>query len=104
LKGKIMDSGDDKNKMINKAVAIKYSDDKNNPKSAIARGSGSFAEKMIIEAVEKGIPIYKDEDLLNKLTNLDFLKDVPEDLYNVAADVMEFVYKMDESFVEIKKD
>ena len=54
-----------------------------------------LAEQIMAKIVEKGTPIYIDDELLQKITSMVVLQSVPAELSNVAAEILEFVYQTD---------
>lgn len=76
------------------AVALSYEPDDEAPK-IIASGKGMLAEKIIEKASQNQIPIHKDERLANTLSKLEIGDFIPEELYQVVAEVLLFVDRMD---------
>ncbi len=76
------------------AIALSYQLNEEAPK-IIATGKGFLAEKIIKKAVESDIPIHKDDKLANTLSKLDIGDYIPEELYQVVAEVLIFVDRMD---------
>lgn len=84
------------NKNENKiAVALKYENIDLAPK-VIASGRGAIAKKIISKAKEENIKMYKDDKLANDLINIDIGKEIPEELYFAVAEILAFVYDLDE--------
>ena len=79
-------------KFIQKATALKYDDSKNNAPTAIAQGKGITANNIIRIAKENGIPIKKDEDLVNMLSQIELNQEIPVELYKAVAEIFSFVY------------
>lgn len=80
-----------KNKIAN---ALKYNKEESAPK-VVAKGEGYIAEKIIETAKENNISIYKDEKLARQLKNLDLGQEIPEELYEVVAEVLVYIAKLD---------
>ncbi|UMZ75079.1 EscU/YscU/HrcU family type III secretion system export apparatus switch protein [Natranaerofaba carboxydovora] len=80
---------------LKKAIALGYHDEDAAPK-VLASGKGKTAEKILEIAKEEGIHIYKDEDLAESLKDLDIGENIPFELYQAVAEVLAFVYRMDE--------
>lgn len=83
--------------VINKqktAVALTYDPAEAAPK-IIASGKGYLAEKIIQKAKEADIPLHKDERLAGTLSKLDIGEMIPPQLYDVVAQILVFVDKMD---------
>jgi flagellar biosynthesis protein len=77
-----------------KAVAIKYDVNDISPK-VMAKGSGFVAEKLLEKGSELGIPVYKDEKLVEELTKLNLGDNIPPELYQVVAQVLTFISDLD---------
>ncbi len=78
----------------NKAVALKYSKDDISPK-VIAKGQGVVAKNILQKAIDENITIYEDKDLVDKLIGLDIDEQIPEELYEVVAEIIFYVYSLD---------
>lgn len=76
------------------AVAISYEPDEDAPK-VIASGRGYLADKIIERAKEADIPLHKDEKLADTLSKLEIGDMIPPELYEVVAEILVFVDKMD---------
>ncbi|WP_228352688.1 EscU/YscU/HrcU family type III secretion system export apparatus switch protein [Variimorphobacter saccharofermentans] len=85
---------DEKQHRNKTAVAITYDPDDVAPK-VIASGKGYLADRIIERAKEADIPLHKDEGLANTLSKLDLGDLIPPELYEVVAEVLVFVDKMD---------
>ncbi|HWT27078.1 MAG TPA: EscU/YscU/HrcU family type III secretion system export apparatus switch protein [Mobilitalea sp.] len=76
------------------AVAISYQPQDDAPK-VIASGRGYLADKIINKAKEADIPLHKDAPLADTLSKLEIGAMIPPELYNVVAEILVFVDKMD---------
>jgi flagellar biosynthesis protein len=76
-----------------KAAALRYDKEKESAPRVIAKGEGHTAENIIKIAELNNLPIKKDEDLMELLSNVELDKEVPEVLYKAVAEVFSFVYK-----------
>jgi flagellar biosynthesis protein len=76
------------------AVALSYDPEDQAPK-VIASGKGYVADRIIERAKEADIPLHKDEKLANSLSKLEIGDMIPPELYEVVAEVLAFVDKMD---------
>ena len=83
-----------KDKKVKQAVALEYNPAEDAPR-VIASGKGILAEKIIEKAQESDIPIHRDDKLADTLSRLDIGDMIPPELYEVVAEVMVFVDKMD---------
>ena len=79
---------------IKTAVAIAYEPGDEAPK-ILATGKGEIAEKNIEKAKEEDVPFYKDSKLANTLSKLEIGDMIPPELYEVVAEILVFVDKMD---------
>lgn len=77
-----------------KAVALKYERGKDAAPTVAAKGRGAVAERILALAKEHKIPIEKDSTLLEALYRLDLNEEIPEDLYQVVAELLAFIYRM----------
>ncbi|PIE58417.1 MAG: flagellar biosynthesis protein FlhB [Desulfobulbus propionicus] len=80
------------------AVAIRYDAEAANAPLVVASGSGRIAEKIIASAQEAGIFIKEDPDLVAMLANVPVGEEIPEELYQTIAEVLAFVYSVNEKF------
>lgn len=76
------------------AVALGYHPDDEAPK-ILASGRGILADKIIEKATEGNVPIHKDEKLANTLSKLEIGEYIPPELYEVVAEVLVFVDRVD---------
>lgn len=83
-----------KNK-IKVATALKYDVKEQSAPSLVAKGKGVVAENIIKKAEEHNIKTYSDEQLSNQLYNLSIGEEIPPELYNVVAQVLSFIAKLD---------
>lgn len=76
------------------AVALQYNPGEEAPK-IVATGKGILAEKILDKAKEHDVPVYEDEKLANTLSKLEIGDMIPPELYEVVAEILVFVDKMD---------
>ncbi len=77
-----------------KAVAIKYNRGDVAPK-VIAKGKGYVAEKILDNADTNLIPVYEDKVLVDELSKIDIGSNIPQELYEVVAQVLVFISDLD---------
>jgi flagellar biosynthesis protein len=77
---------------LKKAVALKYEPGRDNAPKVTAKGQGILAERIIELAQKEGVPIQEDPDLVGALVQLDFLDEIPPELYGAVAEILAFVY------------
>ncbi|BEP29392.1 EscU/YscU/HrcU family type III secretion system export apparatus switch protein [Helicovermis profundi] len=85
----------EKNKLV---TALKYDALESAAPIVVAKGRGVIAEKILEVANDNDIPKYKDEKLANQLYNLSIGEEIPVNLYNVVAEVLSFIAKMDKEY------
>ena len=76
------------------AVALGYEPSEEAPK-IIASGQGYLAEKIIDKAKEEQVPLHKDTKLAKTLSKLEIGDMIPPELYEVVAEVLVFVDRID---------
>lgn len=77
------------------ATAIKYDRGVDDVPKLVAKGMGLIAENIIEAAEEHDIAVYQDERLSQQLYNLSLGEEIPPELYEVVAEVLVFIAKMD---------
>lgn len=84
------------NEKRNKAAALLYRQGIDAAPSVVAKGKGLMAEKIIALAREHGVPVREDHDMVEILSTLNLYEEVPPDLYKAVAEILAFIYKMNE--------
>ena len=84
------------------AVALAYEPGEEAPK-ILATGKGEFAERIIDEAKKNDVPFYKDSALAETLSKLKLGDAIPPELYEVVAQILVFVDKMDRLKSKLRK-
>ncbi|MBS4025199.1 MAG: EscU/YscU/HrcU family type III secretion system export apparatus switch protein [Clostridia bacterium] len=74
-----------------KAVALSYDAKVDSAPKILAKGSGQVAEKIMAIAKEQNIPVYNSPVLVEKLSLIDPGQVIPEDLYQIIAEILVFV-------------
>lgn len=70
-----------------KAVALKYDENKDAAPVIVASGKGYLAEKIMEIANENGIPVYEDNSLSTILTQMELGREIPPELYQAIVDI-----------------
>jgi flagellar biosynthesis protein len=83
---------------VEKAVAIVYDAEKSSAPRVVASGKGEIARKIIETARDAGVFIQEDPDLVELLAKIPLGQEVPAELYRTVAEVLAFVYKVNEQF------
>jgi len=82
-----------------RAVALRYRPGEDEAPVVVAKGKGFIAEKIIAIAEKHDIPLYQDPDLVEILSAVDLSAAIPPELYQAVAEVLAFVYRMNEKFL-----
>lgn len=88
---------------VKTAVALSYDPADSAPK-IIAAGKGNLAERILETAKESDIPVHKDERLANTLSKLKIGDFIPPELYEIVAEVLLFVDRLDHIKEKVKLD
>lgn len=76
------------------AIAIKYDREKDGAPRVIAKGMRLKAEKIREIAKAAGVPFMKNTTLAAALYRVDVGQEIPEELYDAVAEVLNFVYAL----------
>ena len=76
------------------AVALGYEVGDQAPR-ILAAGKGFLAERIIEKAREADVPLHKDDKLAATLSKLEIGDTIPPELYEVVAEILVFVDRMD---------
>ena len=82
--------------MIKKAAAVKGDLD-NNKAKVVSRGSGDLANEIVRIAKEYNIAIKQDKDLAEVLSTLDVYNNIPDDMYEAVAEILQELYKINKN-------
>lgn len=77
------------------AVALRYQAGAQEAPTVVAKGKGYIAENILQKAKEHHIPIQEDPSLVEVLSKLDIDQQIPPELYQVVAEILAFVYRLD---------
>lgn len=80
-----------------RASALKFNYPEDKVPSVTATGTGDTAEYIIAVAEEYNVPVYKDPPLAKALGQLEVGDLVPPELYTAVAEVLAFVYSLDQN-------
>jgi len=78
------------------AVAIKYDREKGGAPRVVAKGMRKNAETIKEIARSAGVPILRNVPLAQALHKLDLDEEIPEELYEAVAEVLNFVFELKE--------
>ncbi len=83
-----------------KAVALEYDASKEQAPKIVAKGIGQLAEQIIQVAKEHNVSIHEDANLAEVLTKLELNTHIPPDLYQAVAEILVFIYKLNQKWIE----
>jgi flagellar biosynthesis protein len=66
-------------------------------------GKGTFAEEILKVAEDHKIPLFEDKNLANLLIKLEVDTEVPAELYTLVAEVLAFVFRLDQMVSKRKR-
>ncbi|NPV25901.1 MAG: hypothetical protein HPY81_00305 [Firmicutes bacterium] len=76
------------------AVALRYEPDSEIAPRVVATGQGEVAERILSLARQNNVPVHYNPDLAARLAVLDLNAVIPVELYQVVAEVLAFVYRL----------
>jgi flagellar biosynthesis protein FlhB len=76
------------------AIAIRYDETTMQAPRVTAKGQDSLALKIIEIAKEHKVPVIRNIGLAHALIDLEVGHEIPEDLYEAVAEVLNFVYQL----------
>jgi len=89
---------------MKKAASLKYDKLKSNAPTLTAKGKGAIAHNIIDVARKHNIPIKKDEDLLEILSQIEVNEEIPTELYEAVSQVFSFIYEVSNDELSKKDD
>lgn len=82
-------------KQRKQAAALTYDEAEHLAPKLIAKGSGEVADEIIKLAKENNIPIQEDATLVQLLSELEINEVIPEELYELVAEIFAFIYRVE---------
>lgn len=76
------------------AIALKYNAEKDAAPRVVAKGMRLKAEKIREIAKQYNIPVMKNVSLANALYRVEVGQEIPEELYDAVAEVLNFVWAL----------
>ena len=84
-----------------KAVALKYRREEDSAPKVVAKGEGYVAAAIKETAERHGIPLRRDDDLIELLAQVEIDRQIPPELFAAVAELLSWVYRANEA---IKKE
>ena len=88
---------------VEMAIALKYDKDKDVAPRVVAKGLRLKAEKIREIARQYNIPLMKNIPLANALYRVDVGQEVPEELYDAVAEILNFVFELQREQAGVKR-
>ena len=79
------------------AIAIEYDEVAMNAPTITAKGQGSMAARIIALATSSGVPIMRNVPLAHSLYSVELGFEIPEELYESVAEILNWVYQLAQS-------
>lgn len=76
------------------AIALSYDKEKGSAPTVVAKGSRVWAEKILEAARRYGVPVVRNVPLAHALDKLDVGDEIPEELYEAVAEVLNFIVNL----------
>jgi flagellar biosynthesis protein len=87
---------------VEMAIALKYDKEKDVAPRVVAKGLRLKAEKIREIAKQYNIPLMKNVPLANALYRVDVGQEVPEELYDAVAEILNFIYELQREQAGVK--
>ena len=75
------------------AIALGYDIEKQNAPTVVAKGQGYIAKKIVQIALDEGIEIHQDADLVQILKAVDIDSEIPLEAFGAVAEIISYIYK-----------
>lgn len=102
IKQRLRNSNQENSLSTDYAVALGYEPEKDKAPKVLAKGQGQIAQKIIQIAIDEGIEIRKDADLLQILKAVDIDSEIPIEAFSAVAEIISYIYQQNGK--EIKRD
>lgn len=79
------------------AAALDYDKEQDEAPRLVAKGHDKMAEQIKQVARQNDVPIHEDADLAEVLASLELNQEIPEELFGAVAEVLAFIYQMNEN-------
>ena len=76
-----------------KAVALQYREHKDSAPRIIAKGEGLIAQAIKEIAQKNGIPLHRDDTLVELLAQIEIDREIPSELYAAIAELLSWIYR-----------
>ena len=84
----------------NQAVALQYREKEDQAPRVIAKGEGNIAQTIKEIAEKNGIPLHRDDTLVELLGQIEINREIPSELYGAIAEILSWIYRANNAFKE----
>ena len=85
------------NKPPKRAIALSYQNNDNAAPKVVAKGSGFVAERILDTAKQHSVPVYQNKTLVSMLMAVELDREIPPELYQAVAEVLAYIYRIDQN-------
>lgn len=76
-----------------KAVALRYDPKREDAPRVVASGKGHMADQIVRIALESGVTVREDADLVEILSKLDIDALIPLEAFTAVAEILSYIYR-----------
>jgi flagellar biosynthesis protein len=76
-----------------KAIALKYCDRESAAPRLVAKGEGYVAARIKEVARANGIPLKRDDDLVELLAQVELDREIPRELFAAVAEILAWIFR-----------
>lgn len=87
-------------KHADKAVALRYREHEDTAPKVVAKGEGAIAQKIREIAHDAGIPLHRDDALVELLAQIEIDREIPPELYGAIAELLSWIYRANNALKE----
>lgn len=84
-----------------KAAALRYQAGSDRAPRVVAAAEGELARRIIDVALNSQVPVYENAELVEILARLEQFQEIPPVCYQVVAEILFFVYKLNEAYKDL---
>lgn len=74
-------------------MALRYESEHEDAPRVVASGEGFIAEQIVRIALDNGITVHKDSDLVEILSKLDIDALIPVEAFAAVAEILSYIYR-----------
>ncbi len=74
-------------------MALRYDTEQEDAPRVVAAGEGFIAEQIVRIALDNGVTVHKDSDLVEILSKLDIDALIPLEAFAAVAEILSYIYR-----------